>query len=75
VPIVLASQCSFGHVTLGAYEASAAALQAGALSAVDMTREAALVKLMFLLGQDLAFDTLREVWGRSLAGECTEYVS
>ena len=75
VPVVLSSQCSYGHVTPGAYETSAGAIQAGALSAGDMTREAALVKLMFLLGQHLELNEIRNVWGRSLAGECTEQPS
>ena len=43
VPVVIASQCLRGRVELGRYEGGAAAARAGAISAGDMTAEAALV--------------------------------
>ncbi len=51
VPIVIVSQCSRGTVDLGSYEGSIAAARAGAISAGDMTSEAALTKLMISLGR------------------------
>lgn len=69
VPIVVGSQCSHGWVDLSAYEGGAFALSVGALSAAEMTREAAVVKLMYLLGQDLPIEALRAAWHRPLAGE------
>ncbi len=71
VPVVVGSQCRFGRVTLGSYAGSAAARDAGALSAYDMTQEATLVKLMFLLGQGLDRADLAEAWPIALAGELT----
>lgn len=51
VPIVIVSQCKRGKVDLGSYEGSIAAAKAGAISAGDMTSEAALTKLMISLGR------------------------
>jgi L-asparaginase len=51
VPVVIASQCPRGSVELGRYEGGAAARDAGAISAGDMTAEAALAKLMVALGR------------------------
>jgi L-asparaginase len=51
VPVVIVSQSPRGSVDLGRYEGGAAAARAGAISAGDMTSEAALTKLMITLGR------------------------
>jgi L-asparaginase len=51
VPVVIVSQSPRGAVDLGRYTGGAAAAQAGAIGAGDMTFEAALAKLMITLGR------------------------
>ncbi len=70
--VVLAnvSQCPRGPVDLGIYETGAELLEAGFVSAADITVEAAQCKLMALLGDSDA--TIEDVEGnfqRSMAGE------
>jgi len=69
VAVVLGSQCARGRVVADAYAGGAAALDAGALSAGDMTREASVVKLMFLLARCRDAAELRRAWPWGLAGE------
>lgn len=49
--VALCSQALTGNVDLTLYESGQRALQAGALACADMTVEAAVVKLMYLLGR------------------------
>ncbi len=51
VPVVIVSQSTRGAVDLTRYHGGAAAAQAGAIGAGDMTSEAALTKLMIVLGR------------------------
>jgi L-asparaginase len=70
VAIVVTTQCTEGGVSPGRYENSAALADAGALFAGDLTDEAAVVKLMWLLGQGADAQRLRRVLLRPVAGEC-----
>lgn len=63
------TQCNQGMVEMGLYDASAGLIRRGVLSGVDMTSEAALVKMMFLLGQGYKPDTFKEQMQRDLRGE------
>jgi L-asparaginase len=51
VPVVVVSQCPRGFVDMGRYAGGAAAKAAGAISAGDMTVEAAIAKTMIGLGR------------------------
>jgi L-asparaginase len=51
IPVVIVSQCHRAHVDLTRYSGGTAALEAGAIGAGDMTDEAALTKLMVVLGR------------------------
>ena len=69
--VVVSSQCAFGQADLSIYEVGRAARDVGALSAHDMTSEAALVKLSWVLGHTHEPDRVREMMGISYVGEMT----
>jgi hypothetical protein len=70
VVIATVSQCKRGPVELGIYETSALLLELGFLAASDITLEAALCKLMVLLGDgDLTQQEVEDTYQRALVGE------
>lgn len=66
------SQCPGGMVIQGKYETSRALNEIGVISGGDMTTEAAVTKLMLLLGE-YGVERSRELIGKSMAGEITAY--
>ena len=69
--IVNITQCSTGSVKMHLYETGRQLLEAGIISGKDSTVEAALTKLMYLLGQGLTPEVIRSEMKRSIAGEMT----
>jgi len=66
------SQCSGGSVEQGKYETSYHLQQIGVVSGHDMTTEAAITKLMFLLAQEHSPEVIRKKLTVNLRGELTE---
>ncbi|MBC9931191.1 asparaginase [Chitinophaga qingshengii] len=69
--VVDITQCDGGSVELGKYETSQHLVEAGVVSGHDMTFEAAVTKLMFVLGQGLSKAESRQMIETSLRGELT----
>lgn len=69
IPTIVCSQAVFGTVDLNLYETGRAARDAGAIGALDMTWEAALVKTMILLGRGLPMGSFKPHFLTNLAGE------
>lgn len=69
--ILNVSQCNGGRVIQGRYETSKELLNVGVISGTDMTTEAAITKMMFLLGQEKSREDVIAKLKVPLAGEMT----
>lgn len=71
--VVNVTQCNRGFVEQGKYSTSSGLAKQGVVGAADMTTEAALTKLMFLLGRDLPQEEVKEQMEKAICGELTSY--
>jgi L-asparaginase len=67
--IINVTQCSGGSVNMGQYETSTQLKKIGIVSGKDITTEAAITKLMYLLGQNVAPAVFKTIFETSLRGE------
>jgi len=72
IVVINCSQCIKGTVNMSGYATGNALRQAGVISGHDMTLEATLTKLHYLLSQNLNYDEICRLMEVSLRGELTE---
>jgi len=67
--IVNVTQCSGGSVIMGQYETSEKLKKIGVISGKDITTEAAISKLMYLLAQNISPNLFKTIYETPLRGE------
>ena len=72
IPVLNCTQCMRGRVNMGGYATGHGLQEVGVLSGSDMTPEAALAKLHYLLSKGLAFEKISQLLTQNLHGELSD---
>lgn len=72
IPVVIANQMEKGITNLNSYEAGLQAKNAGAISAKDMTTEATVAKLMWVLTRTKKMEEIKRLMEKNISGELEE---
>ncbi len=70
--VVVGTQCRYEGTKMDVYETGKRAMDIGALEARDMTGEAALTKLMWILGMTEDIKEIRDYYAINMAGELSK---
>ena len=69
IPVVNITQCNGGGVDMGVYATSIHLKRMGVISGKDLTSEAALTKMMYLLGQEIGARSFKTLFETAIRGE------
>ncbi|ALD15468.1 cytoplasmic asparaginase I [Buchnera aphidicola (Aphis glycines)] len=72
--IINLTQCASGHVNMNGYATGNTLKKIGVISGYDLTIEAAVTKLHFLLSQEISVKKVRRQMQNNLRGELTNYL-